>query len=166
MRPILFLLFLLSSFNCLGHSVYQTIDRKLNSTVLIQDGSHTYVRVCSVPVYDVPLDQTLKVRGKVQLDNNTKLVVGVTSQLFFCELGATQCRLKVAPSDHNELDGGNLEPVDHHGVFRPYARVTTTYYLPSVLAALYIRVYSTAETGSEKLNVTSCQIEVERINDY
>lgn len=161
-----YLLFFLVNFNAWAGSTFQVLDRTMNSNTLVQDNADKYIRVCSTPIYDIPIGTTLKVRGKVQTDNETRIVIGVTSQIFFCNLDATQCRLKVAPSDHNELDGGNLEPVDHHGVFRPYARVTTTYYLPSVLAALYIRVYSTAETGSEKLNVTSCQIEVERINDY
>ena len=163
MKKYLFLF--LVSFNTWAGSTFQVLDRTMNSTTLVMDAADKYIRVCSTPVYDIPIGTTLKVRGKVQTDNQTRIVIGVTAQMFFCNLDATQCRLKVAPSDHNELDGTNLEPIDHHGVFRPYARVTTSYYMPSTLVALLIRVYSSAETGTEKLNVKSCQIEVERIND-
>lgn len=141
---------------------FQNFHKDMNSTTTVRDAANSYVRVCSTPVYGVQQDETLQVFSSVNTTNETGYVIGVTSEVFFCDLDATNCKRRLLSADGNQLDGGNITPEEHHKVYKPYARLTASYYVPSILVANLIRVYSTGDAVGTKLNITSCDLDIER----
>lgn len=155
-------LLLLVTFPCWANSTYQNFHKDMNSTTTVRDAANIYVRVCSTPIYNIQQDETLQVFSSVNTTNETEYVIGVTSEVFFCDLDAVNCRRKLLNTDANQLDGGNITPEEHHKVYKPYARLTAGYYVPNILVANLIRVYSTGEAVGTKLNITSCDLDIER----
>lgn len=155
-------LLLLVTFPCWAGSTYQTFHKDMDSYVTIRDTANVYVRACSVPVYNIQIDETLKVTSTVNTTNDTGYDIGVTAEVFYCNLDATNCRRRLVPSDSNQLDGGNVTPDMHHKPYKPYSRMTAENYIDNTLVAVLIRVYSTEEAVGTKLNVTSCDIDIER----
>lgn len=162
MKKYLISILILSSLNCWAGSTYQTYHKDMNSTTTVKDASNVYVRVCSIPVYFIQMGETLKVTSTINTTNDTGYDIGVTVEVFYCELDATSCRRTLTSYDSNQKDGGNITPAEHHKVYKPYSRMTAGYFIDNLLAAVLIRVYSTDEAIGTKLNVTGCDIDIER----
>ena len=162
MKKYLISILILSSLNCWAGSTYQTYHKDMNSTTTVKDASNVYVRVCSIPVYSIQMGETLKVTSTINTTNDTGYDIGVTAEVFYCDFDMAVCRRRLYSTDSNQLDGGNVTPAEHHKVYKPYSRMTAGNWIDKTLVSVLIRVYSTSEAVGTKLNVTGCDIDVER----
>ena len=154
-------LVLLVAANCQAASTYQTYHKDMSASTTIRSETRYFVPVCAVRVNNITAGTTVKATSTVTTTNNTGLVVGVTSEVHWCNPATGLCSRRITATDSNQRDGGNVTPQEHHKVYKTYARLTAKKYLGSRVATSSLVVYSTGKAIGQRLNIDMCDLDIE-----
>lgn len=155
-------LVLLVAANCQAASTYQTYHKDMSASTTIRSEARYFVPVCAVRVNNITAGTTVKATSTVTTTNNTVLVVGVTSEVHWCNPATGLCSRRITATDSNQRDGGNVTPQEHHKVHKPTARLKAIRNYPILKATAVLVVYSTGKAVGQRLNIDMCDIDLER----